>query len=132
MRDRTPVILGSGLVVFVAVAVIVVVIALSSNTDPGDSSGTSTDTAEPVATTATTTMPAGPNRLMEMERNGELHAMLQQHQEMMQRMQVDASPQMLEIMRNDPMWQMLDSGEMITLMEEHQEDINRMLAQPGG
>ena len=49
---------------------------------------------------------------------------------MMQQMQASASPQMLEIMRKDPMWQMLDSGELIKEMEKHQSDINRMTAQP--
>ena len=46
----------------------------------------------------------------------------------MSQMQAGLSPQMLEIMRNDPIWQMLESGDMIGLMEEHQCDIDRMLA----
>lgn len=74
------------------------------------------------------TGPARSGRLTQMEHSGEMHAMLQQHQNMMSQMQASLSPQMLELMRNDPMWRMLGSGEMIGLMEEHQGDIDRMLA----
>lgn len=74
------------------------------------------------------TGPVRTGRMTAMEHSGEMHTMLQQHQDMMSRMQASLSPQMLETMRNDPMWQMLDSGELIRLMEEHQGDIDRMLA----
>jgi hypothetical protein len=62
-----------------------------------------------------------------MESSGDLHEMLQRHQQMMEAMQVDASPAMLDRMENDPMWQMLESGELIELMEQHQQNIDRML-----
>lgn len=73
--------------------------------------------------------PAGrTGRITQLEHSGEMHTMLQQHQNMMSQMQAGLSPQMLQIMRDDPMWQMLESGDMIPLMEEHQGDIDRMLA----
>lgn len=72
--------------------------------------------------------PPRSGRLTQMEHSGEMHAMLQQHQNMMSQMQASLTPQMLELMRDDPMWRMLGSGEMISLMEEHQGDIDRMLA----
>ena len=74
------------------------------------------------------TGPARSGRLTQMEHSGEMHAMLQQHQDMMSQMQSSLSPQMLELMSTDPMWRMLGSGDMIRLMEEHQGDIDRMLA----
>lgn len=80
--------------------------------------GTANDHSGPVKT----------GRMTQMVHSGEMHAMLQQHQNMMSQMQAGLTPQMLEIMRNDPMWKMLSSGEMIQLMEEHQGDIDRMLA----
>ena len=66
------------------------------------------------------------------EQSGTAHEMLQEHQRMMERMRVDASPQMIQLMDNDPMWQMLRSGDMIAQMEQHENDISRMLAEPGG
>lgn len=74
------------------------------------------------------TAPVRTGRLVQMEQSGDVHAMLQQHQDMMSRMQASLTPQMQEQMRADPMWQMLSSGELIRLMEEHQGDIDRMLA----
>lgn len=115
-----------------AIVVVTLIAVLALNAD-NDSVHQNTG-INPQATADATLHPAAtesPDRLMEMERNGELHTMLQQHQQMMLRMQASASPQMLEIMRNDPMWQMLESGEMIDLMEQHQADISQMLAQPG-
>jgi hypothetical protein len=73
---------------------------------------------------------SGQDRWTEMELSGELHDMLQQHQQMMEQMQNGMSPQMVQLMRDDPMWQMLDSGEAIELMEKHQGDIEQMLAEP--
>lgn len=74
------------------------------------------------------TAPPSTGRLTQLEHSGEMHTMLQQHQDMMSQMQAGLTPQMIEIMRNDPMWRMLASGEMTGLMEEHQKDIDRMLA----
>ena len=67
------------------------------------------------------------DRLETMLASGDLHAMLQQHQQMMETMRVDTSPSMITRMDNDPMWQMLKSGELIELMEEHQNAIDQML-----
>ncbi len=68
------------------------------------------------------------DRLETMLTNGDLHEMLQQHQQMMETMRTDTSPSMITRMDNDPMWQMLKSGELIKLMEEHQQAIDEMLA----
>jgi hypothetical protein len=67
-------------------------------------------------------------RMTRMEQSGELDEMLEQHRQMILRMQDDASPAMLELMNNDPLWQMMRSPEWARLDEEHQEDIDRMLS----
>lgn len=67
------------------------------------------------------------DRLETMLASGDLHEMLQQHQQMMETMRVDTGPSMITRMDNDPMWQMLKSGELIKLMEEHQRAIDQML-----
>ena len=70
---------------------------------------------------------AATGRMTQMEASGEMHDMAERHRQMLERMQQDASPAMLELMNNDPMWQMMRSGEWARLDEEHQEDIDRML-----
>jgi len=76
----------------------------------------------------TGTAPIHAGRLTQLEQTGTMRQMLQQHQDMLTQMQATMNPQMLEMMRNDPMWRMLQSGDMIRLQEEHQDDIDRMLA----
>lgn len=66
-------------------------------------------------------------RLTEMERTGEMQSVLEQHRAMLERMQEDASPSMLQRMNDDPMWQMLRSDDWARLDEEHRADIDRML-----
>ena len=66
-------------------------------------------------------------RLTEMEQSGEMSEIWEQHRQMLQRMQEDASPAMLEIMNNDPMWQMMRTPEWARMDERHQEDIDQML-----
>jgi len=68
-----------------------------------------------------------PGRMTQMEQSGQMHEMLQDHQDMIDRMRTDASPQMLREMKNDEMTQMMNSGEMIRMAEEHQADIDRMM-----
>jgi hypothetical protein len=80
----------------------------------------------------TTTGMHAPGRMMQMERSGQMHEMLQNHQEMLDRMRSDASPQMREMMKNDPMTQMMRSGEMIRMQEQHQAEIDRMLGRMPG
>lgn len=123
MKQGRPI---KGLVAFVVGVTLAVIVAITSLNSSDDSARTSVATKPPAIAA-----PVRQDRILQMERRGELHTMLQQHQAMMQQMQASASPQMLEIMRNDPMWQMLESGELVKDMEEHQADINRMLAQPG-
>jgi hypothetical protein len=50
-----------------------------------------------------------------------------EHTVMMQRMQVDSTPLMLEQMRTDPMWQMMLDPRYIRLMEQEQAGLDRML-----
>lgn len=66
-------------------------------------------------------------RMTRMEQSGEMHDVAERHRQMLEQMQTNASPQMLDLMNNDPMWQMMRSGEWARLDEEHQEDIDRML-----
>ena len=73
-----------------------------------------------------------PGRMTEMERSGRMHEMLQDHQDMLDRMRSDASPQMLEMMKDDPMTQMMRSGEMIRMQEQHQAELDRMLGRMPG
>ena len=72
--------------------------------------------------------PLHAGQLTHLEQTGAMRQMLQQHQDMLSQMQATMTPQMLAMMRTDPMSQMLQSGEMIRLQEEHQADIDRMLA----
>ena len=51
---------------------------------------------------------------------------------MMDQMRVRATPQMLQMMNDDPMWQMMRSGQFIKLLEEHEGDIDQMLERTGG
>jgi hypothetical protein len=37
---------------------------------------------------------------------------------------------MMQMMANDPMWQMLDSGDMIRMMEDAEADMDRMMGRP--
>jgi hypothetical protein len=67
------------------------------------------------------------SRLTEMERSGDMSAIWEQHRQMLERMQEDASPAMLEIMNDDPMWQMMRTPEWARMDEQHQEDLDRML-----
>ena len=62
-----------------------------------------------------------------MEQTGEMHDVLEQRRQMLQQMQDNASPAMLQLMNNDPMWQMMRSEDWARMDEEHQADIDRML-----
>lgn len=71
--------------------------------------------------------PGQVGRMTRMEQSGEMHETLEAHREMMKQMQESASPQMLELMNSDPMWQMMRSDDWARLDEDHQADIDRML-----
>jgi len=75
----------------------------------------------------TTSKPVG--RITEMEQSGQMSEIWEQHRQMIERMQEDASPAMLEIMNNDPMWQMMRTPEWARMDAQHQEDIDRMLGE---
>jgi hypothetical protein len=57
--------------------------------------------------------------------------MVEQHQAMMDVMRVNAPPEMLRLMNEDPMWQMMRSGDYVRLLEQHEQNIDRMLARGG-
>ena len=80
-----------------------------------------------VATTTSTTTPA----VASPEPSARLLTMVEQHQSMMDQMRVTATPQMLDLMNNDPMWQMMRSGDYIKLLEGHEADIDQMLGRAG-
>lgn len=65
--------------------------------------------------------------LTRMEHSGEMEEILEKHRVMLQQMESNASPQMLELMNNDPMWQMMRSERWARLEEQHKADIDRML-----
>jgi len=71
------------------------------------------------------------DRLASLESTGRALTMVEQHQAMMDQMRVNATPAMLQLMNNDPMWQMMRSGEYVRLLEEHEENIDQMLARGG-
>lgn len=60
-----------------------------------------------------------------------LLTMVDQHQAMMDQMRVNATPQMLDLMNNDPMWQMMRSGDYVKLLEGHEAEIDQMLGRAG-
>lgn len=71
--------------------------------------------------------PAPAGRITRMEQSGEMHEILEQHRLMLEQMQDSASPAMLQLMSNDPMWQMMRSEDWARMDEQHQADIDRML-----
>jgi hypothetical protein len=79
-----------------------------------------------------TTTVRNPGRMTQMEQSGQMHEMLQQHQDMLGRMRSDASPQMRKEMENDTMTQMMQTGEMIRMQEQHQNEIDRMMGRGTG
>jgi hypothetical protein len=50
-----------------------------------------------------------------------------EHERMLQRMRVDASPRMVEQMRSDPMGQTMRDPRHIRLMEQERDGLDRML-----
>lgn len=112
---------------FVALPVLIVVgvlIGAGGGDYPTATPMTTTTTAAPVPTTEAPTE----DRLATMEAGGRARTMVEAHQAMMDQMRVNATPQMLQLMNSDPMWQMMRSGEYVRLLEEHEENIDRMLA----
>ena len=125
-RRNTWIVLGA-MAAFTLVPVLIVVGVLIGASEGDDG------TAAPMTTTTTVTPPAttedlAGDRLTALEASGDARTMVEQHQGMMDQMRVNATPQMLELMNSDPMWQMMRSGEYVRLLEEHEENIDRMLA----
>ena len=82
---------------------------------------------------ASVTVPrASPNVATPSVAAGDAQAMVAQHHVMMDQMRTSATPQMLQLMNADPMWQMMRSGEFIELLEKHEGDIDQMLGRAGG
>jgi hypothetical protein len=115
-----PVLIGAGVVIGARVS--------------DDTAAPSTSTRVTTTTTAAPTVAAGEladDQLAALEADGEVRTMVDLHQAMMDHMRVTATPQMLQLMNADPMWQMMRSGQYISLLEEHEENIDQMLARGG-
>ena len=67
------------------------------------------------------------DKLTQMEHQGTMQAMLEQHQNMMEQMRAGLSPQMLQLMDDDPMWKAMRSGDFTQMMQDQQEQVDRML-----
>jgi len=67
------------------------------------------------------------DELTQMEHQGTMQAMLRQHQNMMEQMRAGLSPQMLQLMDDDPMWKAMRSGDFTQMMQDQQQQIDRML-----
>ena len=63
--------------------------------------------------------------------SGDLQAMVDRHQAMMEKMPASLTPEMLAMMDGDPMWQQMRTGEFARLMEAHQRQLDRMLGENG-
>ena len=111
----------------VALAALLVTGLIIGTTGADDGSAVRTRTGAMTHSPGTTAVLAV-DRLAELEASGEVRTMMDLHQGMLDQMRVSASPAMLELMDNDPMWQMLHSGDYVRLLEEHEENIDRMLA----
>jgi hypothetical protein len=116
---------GAGLVVPALVATGLLIGACGSD-GPDGRTNTSVPSA-PVTVPRSVTNDPAPS-----ESGGDVQSMIDQHQAMMDQMRVSATPQMLQMMNDDPMWQMMRSGEFIKLLEEHEGDIDQMLGRTGG
>jgi ABC-type lipoprotein release transport system permease subunit len=68
------------------------------------------------------------SQFTQMIQNGQMQQMFDQHERMLERMRVDASPQMLNIMNADPMWKLMRTGMYTKMLEEYQHQLNQMLA----
>ena len=100
-----------GLLAFIVVLVIVVAgLATSCQSSKPSASGLCND------------------KLTQMEQNGNTQVMLQQHQNMMEQMRVGLSPQMQQLMDNDPMWKLMRSADFTQMMQDQQQQIDRSLA----
>lgn len=75
--------------------------------------------------------PTQVGQLTQLEQSGEMHAILERHRQMLEQMQANVSPAMLQLMQNDPMWQMMRSTDWARLDEEHQADLDRMMGKGG-
>lgn len=128
-RSITWIMVGA-VIAFVALPVLVVVgVLIGARGDDGRTAArmATTTTAAPVPTTEA----LADDRLAALEAGGGARTMVEAHQAMMDQMRVSATPQMLQLMNSDPMWQMMRSGEYVRLLEEHEENIDQMLARGG-
>jgi hypothetical protein len=125
-RSTTWIVLGA-MVAFTLIPVFIVVGVLigASGGDDGVSAPiTTTTTAPPTVTTEA----LADDRPIALQASGYARTMVEQHQPMMDQMRVSATPQMLQLMNSDPMWQMMRSAEYVPLLEEHEANIDQMLA----
>lgn len=71
------------------------------------------------------------DRVTQMVQSGEMQAMFESHKRMLERMRVDASPQMLQLMDADPMWKLMRTGMFTKMLEDWQKQVDRMLGRGG-
>ena len=124
-RPKRTQILVTGVLAFVVAPVLVVLSVLIGARDGNDVS-VSRMTAPVARVVPTPTTAVLGDELLGAD--GRALSMVDRHQPMMDQMRVSATPQMLQLMDTDPMWQMMRSGAYVRVLEEHESDIDRMLA----
>lgn len=128
-RSRRWIVAG-GMVAVLVVPAVIVVGVLIGGSEP-DKPHVVATAATPGTATQTSGNALAGDRLAALEASGKIASMVEQHQAMMDRMRANATPQMLQLMNSDPMWQMMRSGEYVRLLQQHEADIDRMLARGG-
>lgn len=129
-RQRSTWLMVGGMVAALVIPALIVAGVLIGTSGPDDGRAAQATTTSSARSSGTTgNLPD--DRLAVLEARGDVRAMVEQHQAMMDQMRVSSTPQMLQLMNTDPMWQMMRSGENVRLLEEHEESIDRMLARGG-
>ena len=125
-RPKRTQILVTGVLAFVVAPVLVVLSVLIGARDGNDMAVVSRSTAPVARVVPTPTTAVLGDELLGAD--GSALSMVDRHQPMMDQMRVSATPQMLQLMDTDPMWEMMRSGAYVSVLEEHESDIDRMLA----
>ena len=125
-RSKRTQILVTGVLAFVVAPVLVVLSVLIGARDGNDVAVVSRMTAPAARVVPASTTPVLGDA--PVGAGGSALSMVDRHQPMMDQMRVSATPQMLQLMDTDPMWQMMRSGAYVQVLEEHEDDIDRMLA----
>ena len=102
-----------GLIVLLLVVGGIVGVAVASGGDGKDSSSSSGRLCN--------------NKLVQMENSGAMQRMIYQHQNMLGQMRASLSPQMQQLMDDDPMWKSMRTGEFTQMFQDQQAAIDQML-----